>query len=166
VDAILKRLIAREGGYVDNPYDAGGCTNYGITRVGWHGVMGTPITCDQLKTLPMMGAMSFYRKWGQQYGIWNFLEIDVVLTEILMDTSVLFGAGRVIKWVQLEGGIEDDGIVGPDTLTVAHQNPRNIAKSILRRRLHSHAYRVSRDTSQARFLVGWVDRCTALMNLL
>lgn len=166
VAGILKRLVAREGGYSEDPLDPGGCTNYGITRAGWEGVIGRPITCSQLKMMTPTAAMLFYERWGQQYGIWNFLEIDAGLTEILMDTSVLFGAGRAIKWVQLEGGIEDDGIVGPDTLKVAQQNPRRIAIGILRRRLHSHAYRVSRDTSMARFLVGWVDRCTALMNLV
>ena len=168
VDGILKRLVAREGGYSEDPHDAGGCTNYGITRAGWQGVMGTTISCDQLKAMRPAAAMEFYRQWGQQYGIWELLEIDYGLAEIMLDTSVLFGAARAIKWLQLEVGVEDDGIIGPNTMR-AVSNPtslRRVALGIIRRRLHSHAYRVSRDTSQARFLVGWVNRCTALMSLV
>ena len=167
VDGILKRLVAREGGYTDNPYDAGGCTNYGITRAGWQGVMGSTISCEQLKAMRPVQAMAFYRQWGQQYGLWELLEIDYALAEIMLDTSVLFGAARAIKWLQLEVGVEDDGIIGPKTMSaVGKVGERKAALGIIRRRLHTHAYRVSRDTSQARFLVGWVDRCTALMSLI
>lgn len=166
VDGILKRLVAREGGYSEDPHDAGGCTNYGITRAGWQGIMGSTITCEQLKAMRPVQAMAFYRQWGQQYGIWQLLEIHPGLTEIVMDSGVLFGAARVIKWMQLEAGVDDDGIIGPNTMRgIVDRGARLIATAILSRRIQSHAYRVSRDTSQARFLVGWMNRCTALMNL-
>lgn len=166
VDAILKRLVAREGGYTHDPLDAGGCTNYGITVSGWQGVMGSTINCEQLKAMRPVQAMAFYRQWGNQYGIWQLLEIHPGLTEIVMDSSVLFGAARVIKWIQYAVGADDDGIMGPDTLRgIIERGAREVAIAILARRINSHAYRVSRDTSQARFLVGWMNRCTALMNL-
>jgi hypothetical protein len=164
---ILRRLVAREGGYVDDPIDPGGCTNYGITRAGWEGVIGRPITCEQLRKLTPTAAVLFYERWGQQYGIWQLLDLDFALAEIVMDSSVLFGAGRVTKWMQLDLGIEDDGIIGQDTIeAIKARGPRAVAKRVLSRRLHSHAYRVSRDTSQARFLVGWINRCTDLMTLV
>lgn len=163
---MLKRLVAREGGYSEDPYDHGGCTNYGITRAGWQGIMGTTISCEQLKAMRPVAAMSFYRQWGQQYGIWQLLEIHPGLTEIVLDTSVLFGAARVIKWIQLEVGVDDDGIMGPKTMDgIIRRGAREVAVAILSRRIQSHAYRVSRDASQGRFLVGWMNRCTALMNL-
>lgn len=166
VDEILKRLVAREGGYTHNPLDAGGCTNYGITVSGWQGVMGSSINCEQLKAMRPVQAIAFYRQWGQQYGIWQLLEIHPGLTEIAMDSSVLFGAARVIKWIQLEVGVDDDGIIGPDTMNgIVSRGARLVATGILRRRIQSHAYRVSREPSQVVFLCGWMNRCTDLMNL-
>lgn len=164
---ILRRLVAREGGYVDNPADPGGCTNYGITRAGWEGVIGRPITCEQLRKLSPTAAILFYERWGQQYGIWQLLDIDFALTEIVMDSSVLFGAGRITKWMQLELGIDDDGVIGTDTIAAIHaMGAREVSKRILARRLNSHAYRVSRDTSKAIFLAGWINRCTELLRLV
>lgn len=58
VDRILEGLLAREGGYVDDPRDAGGETMFGITREtaranGWTGAM---------RALPRALALDIYRR--------------------------------------------------------------------------------------------------------
>lgn len=165
MEQIIDRLLRREGGFVDRPEDAGGCTNFGITRGGWELVMDFPITCDELRSLTRHDASEFYKKWGEQAGIWIVMDMDPYLCEVLFDTSVLFGPGRAIRWMQLEAGTDDDGIIGPDTLAACQSNPRRIARALIARRIQHHAHKVTTQPSQVVFLMGWMNRCTELLRL-
>ena len=127
--------------------------------------MGYPITCDELRRLSTNEAIRFYRKWGALNGIWPILDVNPYLCEVLLDTSVLFGPGRAIRWMQLEAGCDDDGIIGPDTMTHVSYAPRRVAQGLLARRIMHHAYKVKTEPRQAVFLMGWMQRCTDLMRL-
>lgn len=164
---IVTRLIHREGGYVDDPRDAGGCTKYGITRGGWLDLMGYPITCEELKALTIAKASEFYLRWGARHNLWVLVELDAGLCEIAFDTSVLFGPGRAVKWLQLEAGSEDDGFIGDKTLAAIRQTGvSRVGRGVLKRRILSHANKVSQNPSQVAFLMGWMRRCTDLMDRL
>lgn len=167
IERIVNRLLNHEGGYVDDPLDSGGCTNWGITRGGWLDLFGTPITCEELKKLPRSEAIRFYLKWGERYGVWELFDLHAGLCEIILDTSVLFGPGRAIKWLQLEAGVEDDGFIGEKTLkAIKTQGAMRVGRGVLKRRLIHHAHRVSQVPSQVRYLLGWITRCTDLMERL
>src|SRR3546814_3554487 len=58
VDALLDRLLAKEGGFVDHPADRGGPTNWGITSAvaRGEGFMG------DMADLPQSLARSIYRR--------------------------------------------------------------------------------------------------------
>src|SRR3546814_16453177 len=58
VDALLDRLLAKEGGFVDHPADRGGPTNWGITSAvaRGEGFMG------DMDALPQSLARSIYRR--------------------------------------------------------------------------------------------------------
>lgn len=165
VDAIVRRLINREGGYVENPHDIGGCTNFGITRGAWELVMGHPISCEELRNLTRHQAERFYQRWGSLNGIWAVADVSPYLCEVLFDTSVLFGPGRAIRWMQLEANEDDDGIIGPDTMRAIQVKPDRIARNIIGRRVMHHAFKCKTDRTQIVFLMGWMERCVNLLRL-
>lgn len=127
--------------------------------------MGFPITCDELRRLSSIQANRFYRQWGAVNGIWPVLDVNPYLCEVLFDTSVLFGPGRAIRWMQLEAGVDDDGIIGPDTLQHIAFTPIRVAHGLIARRIMHHAYKVRIEPSQLTFLMGWMQRCTDLLRL-
>jgi len=66
IDAILDRIIRREGGYVNHPADRGGATNFGITAqtLGNWRKLGRPATVAEVMALTETEARAIYR---QQY---------------------------------------------------------------------------------------------------
>jgi lysozyme family protein len=58
VDPLIDALLAREGGYVNNPADKGGVTNFGITEAvaRAHGYAG------DMRQLPRADAASIYKR--------------------------------------------------------------------------------------------------------
>lgn len=94
---IIDEIIAREGGYVNDPSDSGGETKFGITaavarQAGYAGPM---------KDFPRAMAVDIY---GMYY--WDALKLDyieqrsAVLAEELADTSVNMGVGRAGLFLQ------------------------------------------------------------------
>ncbi len=94
---IVNGIINREGGYVNDPSDSGGETNFGITSVvarnyGYQGAM---------KDLPRSMA---FRIYCDLY--WNALKLDQVqhlsekLAEEMADTGVNMGTGRAAQFLQ------------------------------------------------------------------
>lgn len=124
IDRMIDSLIAREGGYVFDPRDAGGETNWGITaRVaranGYSGYM---------KNMSRAQAQAIYRS---QYFIRpGFADIETIspnIAEELFDTGVNMGPGKASEFLQRslnalnnEGkdyaDIAVDGDVGPGTI--------------------------------------------------
>jgi lysozyme family protein len=127
----IESIIDVEGGYVDDPDDLGGETNYGITkrvakkferlweRFEWDGDM---------KTMPKAFAMEVYR-----LAYWDSLELDELsdysedLAYKLFDIGVNCGVSRAAEWFQrilnvnnrqgeIYADITTDGDIGPATL--------------------------------------------------
>jgi len=93
----INKIIDVEGGYVDDPDDSGGETNFGITRrvarrYGYHGPM---------KNLPRNLAFEIYANL-----YWNKLNLDRVeklspsIAQELADTGVNQGTGRAAEFLQ------------------------------------------------------------------
>ncbi|MBN2123540.1 MAG: hypothetical protein JW821_04555 [Deltaproteobacteria bacterium] len=140
-DEAFQRTAAMEGGYVDDPDDAGGETYKGIARrfnprwEGWRIIDDLKAAGDSkkefLKKLDghkdlQEGVRSFYKQqfWDKFWGD----EIPVqALAEELFDTGVNMGVRRAVRFLQ-EGlnllnrnqrdyaDIIEDGLFGPGTL--------------------------------------------------
>lgn len=96
-EAIVDRILAAEGGYVDHPDDSGGATNFGITQVvarknGFDGDM---------RDLPVSLAREIYRK---RYIVKpKFDKVAAIDAEIgleLVDTGVNMGPARAAEFFQ------------------------------------------------------------------
>ncbi|MET0155477.1 MAG: glycosyl hydrolase 108 family protein [Rickettsiales bacterium] len=123
-DRLIEELLAREGGYVGDPNDSGGKTNFGVTervarRFGYRGDM---------EGMPRAKAVEIYIA---QY--WDALGLDEVcflsqkLAEKLFDAGVNCGVPRAAEWLQRALNVFNrngadypdvtmDGDVGPATL--------------------------------------------------
>jgi len=122
---ILNEIIRIEGGYVKNPNDSGGETNFGITSAvarayGYHGAM---------RSLPRYVAFSIYETqyWDAVQG--DYLsKLSEAITEEVVDTGVNMGVNRTGLFLQRslnvlnnrEGLYRDlkvDGIIGLATIS-------------------------------------------------
>lgn len=109
----MKRLLGNEGGFVDNPKDPGGATNYGITEkvARAHGYQG------DMRSLPMTTAITIY-----EHDYWAPIKADQLPDHLrfhVFDAAVNSGTSQAIKWLQRAAGVNEDGIIGPRTLSAS-----------------------------------------------
>ena len=112
---IIDHIIDIEGGYVNDPSDSGGETNWGITvrvarRYGYTGSM---------RDMPRQVAFDIY---AHRY--WHSLELDQVAAMVpviageLVDTGINAGVGRAAEFLQRSlNALNNNGKLYPD-LTV------------------------------------------------
>lgn len=124
IDAIIDGIVDREGGYVNDPRDAGGETNFGITvRVARaNGYTGKMIDLTRDK------AEAIYRsEYVIRPGFAAIIPLSEKIAEELVDTGVNMGTGKASEFLQKalnalnnQGkdypDIVEDGDVGPGTV--------------------------------------------------
>lgn len=122
-DVAFDRLLGHEGGFVDHPEDPGGATRWGITQriARKHGYTG------DMRNFPIEEARRIARA---EY--WDKVRADDVPDALrfdLFDGAYNSGPPQAIKWLQRAAGADDDGMIGPKTLTaVRAANPHLLAK--------------------------------------
>lgn len=124
INEIINEIINLEGGYVDDPDDSGGETNYGITIKVARNYGYTSDMCDLPRTL----AFNIY---ADRY--WHSVNADklnilsTMITREIVDTGVNMGIKRAGNFLQrslnvlnnrgrLYSDIKIDGSIGPATL--------------------------------------------------
>jgi lysozyme family protein len=152
----LPRVLAHEGGYVNDPHDLGGATNKGITfRVydAYRTRKGLP-TRD-VRDLSAAELQDIYRL---QY--WNAVKGDELppgLDYVLFDGAVNSGPSQSIKWLQRAlGNVVVDGQIGEATLAAVaeHGDPVRLIDAVCERRMtYLQALR-----TWPRFGKGWTKR--------
>ncbi len=107
--AVMTEVFKHEGGYVNDPRDAGGETNFGISKRAHPDV--------NIKTLTKATARTLYKRdyWHKIRGGQFPDGFDLVL----MDASVNSGNSRGAKWMQGALGVKKDGKIGPQTIAAA-----------------------------------------------
>lgn len=118
----IEGLLQREGGYVNNPADRGGETNYGITKATAraNGYAG------QMRDLPRATAIQIYKR--QYWAAARLDEVDAIAPRLagkLFDIGVNAGPARAGRFLQralnyFVGGLAVDGKIGPATLAALH----------------------------------------------
>lgn len=133
----LPRVLAHEGGYVNDPHDPGGATNRGITfRVydAYRTRKGLP-TRDVREIRP--GEVSeIYRL--QYWDVVKGDELPPGLDYVLFDGAVNSGPAQSVKWLQRAlGNVVVDGQLGQATLAavMAHGRPADLVDAVCDRRL-------------------------------
>lgn len=125
VAAILAAVFAVEGGYVNDPADPGGATNFGVTeRVArQHGYRGDmqDLKRDCEVEDEICAESIYFTDYIENPGFLPILEADSVVAEELIDTAVNMGPARPSRWFQhsvnlvCSTTLEIDGKVGERT---------------------------------------------------
>ena len=105
-DQIFDRLMGNEGGYVNNPKDPGGETNWGICKRSYPDV--------DIKNLTKEGAKDIY--WRDFWTRGQMDKMDPVVAFQVFDFAVNSGVETAIRKLQQCVDVADDGIIGPVTL--------------------------------------------------
>ncbi|WP_394662880.1 glycoside hydrolase family 108 protein [uncultured Sphingomonas sp.] len=172
VDDVLADVLRNEGGYVNDPRDKGGETNFGITKAvaqanGYTGAM---------KDLPRSTALAIYRK---QYvvapGFDKVLSVAPSIAAELVDTGVNMGpvvAGQFLQRalnLLTDVPLVQDGQLGPKTIAALQDFiKRRGAEGEKRLLALLNAFQGERYASLAEgraanraFIYGWLGRILA-----
>lgn len=153
-------LLEHEGGYVDDPQDSGGATNWGIsTRWLKENGMGSV----DVKSLTREEASELYK-----LHFWSYTGVEnQAVANKLLDMAVNLGIQTAHILLQnalnrLGKGLIVDGILGPKTLKAVN----SVAAADLLRELRAEqALRYVRivlaNPTQAKFINGWIRRAVA-----
>ena len=160
IDAILDKIIRREGGYVHHQADRGGPTKYGITAqtLGDWRRLGRPATAAEVQALTEAEARAIYR---QQYITGPGFDAITYppLLHLLADSAVHSGPKRAVQWLQTALGVTADGVIGPQTrAALAAADPGVLYGKVLGQRLRHLGRLITRDPKQAAFAAGWLNR--------
>lgn len=156
--ASLAHVLKTEGGFVDNPHDAGGATNAGVTQHQY----------DLWRTAKRMPTRSVrYIDPNEEEAIyrgsyWNAIDGDLLPAGVdycVFDWSVLAGPHRAAEHLQQAVGAEVDGSIGTETLAAVNAaDPRRVINAVCAERL---AYLKTRP-GWPFFHNGWSSRVAAV----
>ncbi|MEQ8747335.1 glycosyl hydrolase 108 family protein [Pyruvatibacter sp.] len=135
-DAAIETVLRHEGGYVNDPVDPGGATNWGISlrfllslgrldadgdgRHDFDFDMDGDVDPADMKLLPRADAIALYKKyWWDKFSYGDMPELTGAK---LFDLSVNMGARQAHRLLQRalrangQRSLEDDGLIGRHTL--------------------------------------------------
>lgn len=151
VTDMIDDIVAREGGYSNDPADAGGRTDKGISEKANPEAWADGVVTDA-------EAREIYeRKYVKGPG---FDQIrDRQLRAQLTDFGVNSGPMIAIMKLQEILHVKVDGILGPQTLTIANSlHADDINTSLVAMRVRMIGKIVTKNPSQLKWLNGWLDR--------
>jgi lysozyme family protein len=146
--AIIPIILELEGGYVNNPSDPGGATNFGISQRSYPSVNIAQLTEDD--------AANIYYTDYWLAGKCNAMPFP--LCAYYFDACVNQGPSEAALILQKTVGVAQDGVVGPATLAACNGTPGTQHYIYLTNRL-AH-YRTL--TTWSTFGDGWTNRLLRL----
>lgn len=182
VDVLLPFILKWEGGFVNDPADAGGATNKGVTLTTWRNIGydkdgDGDIDVQDLKLLSSADVRD--RVLKPHY--WDRWKADLIQSQKVANILVdwVWGSGKhgiVIPQKLL--GVADDGIVGDKTLSAVNfADPDQLFDAIFQARvdffneiteasIREYEKKIGRKAKEAelikytnkRFLKGWLNR--------
>jgi lysozyme family protein len=162
----LPVTLAFEGGYVDNPLDRGGPTNFGVTQntySRWLKMQGEPDA--DVRDIPEEAMEAIYRT-----SYWDAAHCGQLAEPLDLchfDAAVNHGPERAIKMLQEAAGVTIDGLFGPHTLAaIQADDPIRVADRYLDAREGFYRLIVARDPTQQEFLPGWEKRVGRLRSIV
>lgn len=158
----VSHLLRIEGGYVNDPDDAGGETMYGISKRQYPEL--------NIKALTINAAIElYYRDYWVRY---RCNDMPPVYACFVFDSVVNHNPKTAIKFLQTALRTEADGILGPRTIAEANRlsdNQEYVSSMLIRllayRADFYHDLVVDRP-SQEKFIMGWMRRLFMLQHFI
>jgi hypothetical protein len=152
-NACVAVTLAYEGGFVDDPADPGGATNFGITKRSLEAFLGQAVSVDDVRTMSSSTAIEIYRA-----NYWNLLrcaDMPAGIDLMVFDFGVNSGPATAAKALQGLVGATADGAIGAHTLAaLGHAAPADLVDELASARL---AY-LRGLADVASFADGWTKR--------
>jgi len=154
-DTAIKHVLEHEGGYVNDPDDPGGETNYGISKRSYPDLDITNLTQAQ--------AIEIYRRdfWDTQ---WNLI-VSQDLSTALLDASVNMGRMAAVKLLQRAVNkaycrdlLVVDGIFGRKTLAAVNEDGEDTLREFRASRSMFYIDLAWNQPTMKKFLPGWIRR--------
>ena len=153
----LAEELLFEGGFVDDPADPGGATDFGITLATLSHWEGRQATLSELTGMSDATKAAIYRSL-----FWQPIQGDALpsgVDLVVFDMAVNGGPGRAARMLQGCVGAKADGMVGPITLKAVSAVP---SASLIASYSHERTLFYQTLPGFARFGDGWlsrVDKC-------
>jgi lysozyme family protein len=165
-EAALKIILKYEGGYVNNPVDKGGATNFGVTQGVYDAYRaGNAQQHQDVKLITQQEVSEIYHRHYWEEARCDMIEtINPRLALIHFDTAVNCGTTRAAKMLQEVVGALPDGIIGNRTLTLVHtyRDFTEACNRYLNLRREFYQTIVCKNPKQKIFLKGWMNRIDQL----
>lgn len=171
VSQIIDRLIQREGAeYTNDPADRGGPTKYGITLSTLQRTFNPRATAEDVAALTEAQAREIYRlEYVDAPGFGAIMLLTPTVGAELVDSGVLHGPWRAIRWLQVALNaltmrkLTIDGECGPRTVGAlseylndrGHEGERVLLAALSAEQGHFLLGLPSADPRQRRFAYGW-----------
>src|SRR5512135_3004318 len=157
-DPAIDFVLPHEGGYVNDPADAGGETKYGISKRSYPDVDIASLTVDDAK------AIYKHDWWDKQ----RYAEInDQGVANKVLDLAINMGFHAAHKIIQLACGdcgnpTTCDGDLGPNSIAAINaSDPQQLLTDIKSRAKDYYQTLAINKPSNLKFLRGWLDRADA-----
>jgi lysozyme family protein len=132
-DEALRRVLAHEGGYTNDPSDPGGPTNFGITIFDYRKYVKPGATAADVRAMKADEAKAIYRK---RY--WDALACDALPSGVdyaVFDYGVNSGVGRAGKVLCRCLGLPEDAAEAQTTAAAAAADCKKLIVAICDERL-------------------------------
>lgn len=146
----IDKVLKSEGGYVNDPDDAGGETKFGISKKAYPSV--------DIKNLTLDDAKAIYKKdyWDKIKG--DEIADDSVAYEIF-DTAVNMGTRASSKLAQTVANSTPDGIIGANTLIDINNIDTELFITKFRlAKISRYVSLVKKTPTNKKYLLGWITR--------
>lgn len=147
----ISDLLRREGGNSNDPADAGGRTNFGISE------KSNPEAWKDGKITEAEAREIYLTKYVKAPGFDKIAYPK--LQAQLIDFGVNSGPHLAIQKLQALLNVEADGVLGPQTLAaILVREERELVNLLVGERIKMLARLVQKRPSNLKFLFGWVTR--------
>lgn len=174
IDSMLGDVLTREGGYVNNPHDPGGPTNFGITQATLSAWLGRPATVDEVQAMTADTARAIYK---QNYYTKPMIDhLPDVIQPCMLDAAVNSGPSHAVQWLQQVlndnnyGPLTVDGGLGPKSIaaatTAAAAMGDGLARALIEKRRQFLQGLCAANPGEQVFLAGWMNRLDGLESQL
>lgn len=149
----VEKVLAHEGGYVNDPHDPGGETNFGISKRSYPKL-------DIRSLNRYQATLIYYTDWWQRYG-YDMIADDALAAKVF-DFAVNMGPARAGKILQeavnrtSPAELSVDGQLGPLSMEAVNNHP-NPPLLLAELKLGAISFYAGLK-SASRYLVGWVRR--------
>lgn len=169
-ETALAFTLRYEGGYVNDPADRGGETNFGVTHATYdHYRKKKGLPRRSVRLIEQAEVRDIYKTL-----YWSPAGCDLLtpnLARCHFDWAVNHGVAGATRTLQKVVGTTPDGVIGPKTTqaiiqAIAKHGDKSLASTYCLVRENWYRNHASGNASQRKFLQGWLNRVHAIKALI